>query len=298
MVDQKIILGAGIVIVLIVGYIALSFASLEYNEYGLDYSDIWKEVDKNYYTGGIHFLGFQHSFIKFPKSVITIDFTDDDDGDRGIIESRTSDGLEVFLEISYQYELKPAKLYDLYMEYGENYEDVMIRLAVDTINKVSNKYTAYNFFNNRTIIGEVMEDELDNVLESSMYCLIKFFQLKTVDLPDDFEDAIQLTEVKKQDIEKAKAEMAKVEVEIETKLQLAEQNKKIILNNANGEVNKIISNNQAHVDAYNNTETLVIEGLSNMKTLASMSNDDILSYLKSSIIENYSGDNLIIALED
>ena len=36
-------------------------------------------------------------------------------------------------------------------------------------------------------------------------------------MPDKFEDAIQLTEVKKQDIQKALAEKNKTEVEFETK---------------------------------------------------------------------------------
>jgi hypothetical protein len=37
-----------------------------------------------------------------------------------------------------------------------------------------------------------------------------------VDLPDTFENAIQLSEVKKQEIKKAEAERSKTEVEINT----------------------------------------------------------------------------------
>ena len=298
MVDQKILIAAGVVVALIIAYIALSFSSLEYNEYGLDYSGIWKEVDTEFYTGGIHFIGFQHSFIKFPKSVITIDFSDSSSADHDIIESRTLDGLEVNLEISFQYELQPKKLYKLYMDYGEQYEEVMIKIVMDSINKVSNTYTAYNFFTDRAVISEDMEEEVELALNTTMHTVIKFFQLKNVDLPNSFEDAIQLTEVKKQDIDKAEAERSKVLVEIETRLQLAEQNTLIILNHATGVVNTITSQNTAHVNAYNFTEQNIVDGYTNLKVDANLSNPGLLEYIKADIIQNYEGDNLIISLSD
>jgi regulator of protease activity HflC (stomatin/prohibitin superfamily) len=297
MVDTKICLGvSGGIIALIVGYLALSFSSLEYNEYGLDYSSIWKEVDTAVYTGGIHFLGFQHSFIKFPKAVQTIEFSDSSSDSR-TIESRTSDGLEVNLQISFQYELQAHNLYTLYMHYGEDYKKTMIQVAIDTINKVSNNYTAYGFFLNRTEIGNVMESQMNNVLNSTLYSSIRFFQLKDVDLPDDFENAIQMTEVKKQDIEKAKAEKSKVEVEIETKLQKAQQNVQIILNQAQGQANSITSANQADVKSYNYTEWNIVEGYANLKIEANITNQGLLDYIKSTIIDNYQGDHLVISLD-
>ena len=46
---------------------------------------------------------------------------------------------------------------------------------------------------------------------------VVFFQLRSVDLPNKYEDAIELTEVTKQDINKAKAERARANVEQRTK---------------------------------------------------------------------------------
>jgi len=53
---------------------------------------------------GIHFLGIGHSFIKFPKNVQMVDFSKDRYADRPPLKSRTFDGLEVILEISFQFE--------------------------------------------------------------------------------------------------------------------------------------------------------------------------------------------------
>lgn len=183
------------------------------------------------------------------------------------------------------------------MNYGENYQDYMINIAIDTVNKVSNNYTAYNFFLNRTEIGNQMQDQLNTALNSSLHALVKFFQLQNVDLPDEFENAIQQTEVKKQDIEKAKAEQNKVNVEIETRLQKAEQNKYIILNKAYGIANSTISANLANVLAYNNTQWGIIDGYVNLKIQASLNNSGLLNYIKSTIIENYQGSHLIISLD-
>ena len=292
--NQSTLIAAGTVVLVIVVYLFSSFSSLELNEYGLDYSGIFKSVDKEPYTSGIHFLGFQHSFIRFPKSVQTVDFTKG--GDAGIIESRTQDGLEVLLEISFQYELEVTKIYDLYMNFDTNYQTNLILISIDVINKVSNNYTAYDFFIVRNEISSIMEQSLARKLRSDMGIGIKFFQLKDVDLPDSFEDAIQATEVKKQDIEKAKAEKSKVVVEIETKLQKAKQNQEIIMNRAYGEANRTTLNNYATVKSFNVTERSITEGLKDLKSTAEFDNPQLLNYIKSKIIENYKGNHMIISI--
>ena len=69
------------------------FSSLQPNEYGLDYSGISKTVNSDPYEAGLHFLGVGHQFYKYPKTVITIDFSEE--SNQPSIHSRTSDGLEV-----------------------------------------------------------------------------------------------------------------------------------------------------------------------------------------------------------
>lgn len=60
-------------------------------------------MDRKAYIGGIHFLGVGHSFIKYPKTVQTIEFSNERTANGPSIGSRTNDGLEVILEISFQY---------------------------------------------------------------------------------------------------------------------------------------------------------------------------------------------------
>jgi len=61
------------------------------------------------------------------------------------------------------------------------------------------------------------------------YSYIQFLQLRSVDLPNAFEDAIQESEVKKQDIKKAEAELNKVKVEVDTRIKSAEFQKNVTI---------------------------------------------------------------------
>jgi hypothetical protein len=61
------------------------------------------------------------------------------------------------------------------------------------------------------------------------YSYIQFLQLRSVDLPNPFEDAIQESEVKKQDIKKAEAELNKVRVEVDTRIKSAEFQKNVTI---------------------------------------------------------------------
>lgn len=54
-----------------------------------------------------------------------------------------------------------------------------------------------------------MLSQLNERLQRDVFVEVVFFQLKSVNLPDDYENAIQATEVTKQGILKAKAEKLK-----------------------------------------------------------------------------------------
>jgi hypothetical protein len=110
---------------------------------------------------GFHFLGIGHSFLKFPKSVITIDFSSDKGADYPPLNSRTSDGLQVTLSISFQFTLTSAKLYEIYMKFSEDYKNIFETIAIDVLSGNATEYSAYNFFMNRSLIGNNMQQTLN-----------------------------------------------------------------------------------------------------------------------------------------
>lgn len=80
--------------------------------------------------------------------------------------------------------------------------------------------------------GRIKEDfqiTLDKYFSEICYSNIQFLQLRSVDLPDLFEQSIQVSEVMKQDIQKAQAELSKVKIEMDTKIKAAEFQKNVAI---------------------------------------------------------------------
>ena len=48
-----------------------------------------------------------------------------------------------------------------------------------------------------------MQNKLNKTFAEECFSTVDYYQLKSIDLPDEYEKAIQETEVKKQDIHKA-----------------------------------------------------------------------------------------------
>ena len=121
-------------------------------------------------------------------------------------------------------------------------------------------------------------------------------QLRSVDLPNAFENAIQETEVKKQDINIAKAEQKKVSVEVDTLIKSALFQKNVTINLAEGEAQSILQSNQATVDAYNQVQTSQTQAYSNLKNKLSMKNEDLLKMIKTQVIRDYNGNNMALSV--
>ena len=275
----------------------LGFSSLEATEFGLDYSWLSKTISPNVFSNGLYFIGIGHSFIKFPKNVQTIEFAVGRNSNRPAIESRTSDGLEVTLEISFQYILQPENLYQLYVKYGDNYKQVVQNVAIDILTQEATGYTAYNFFTERGKIKDDFQQHLNHKLNSTCFANVQYLQLRNVDLPNLFEQAIQESEVKKQDIMKATAELNKMKIETDTLKKSAVIAKNATVNMAEGEAEALLKQTDANIKSMTKVQNTQTEAYSKLKTALSMSNGSLLNLLKAKLITNYQGNDLVLNLK-
>ena len=271
--------------------IIFGFASLEATEFGLNYSWISKNISPNIKENGLYFIGIGHSFIKFPKTVQTIEFSKQKTANKGPIQSRTSDGLEVTLEISFQYVLTKDKIYELYNKYGSNYNYIFQNIAVHTLTEEATKYTAYNFFMDRGKIKDDFQNELNEIFQQLCYSTIVFLQLRSVDLPSLFEESIQESEVKKQDILRAKAEQNKIMIEVDTKIKAAEYQKDVVINMAEGEAEAIYKQNKADVESLMKMQETQVNVYKNLKNTLGLDNNKLLNLMKSKLIKGYNGED-------
>jgi hypothetical protein len=123
--DLSFLSGACLVFVIIPAaiLIALSFATLEPVEYGLNFNAITMSVENiTYSVAGLYFLGFGHWFVRYPRIIQTIEFSAT--GADHLLHTRTSDGLPLTLGLSFQYRYIPEHLYELYLTYKGLHHDV------------------------------------------------------------------------------------------------------------------------------------------------------------------------------
>jgi len=274
----------------------LSFDSLEYQEYGLNYSRISETVEKKPYTSGRYYLGIANHFIKFPRMVNSVLFTDDNDNTRQgpALQSRTKDGLNVRLEVSFQYRLQFDKVYDLYKTLGQDYEPTFLRMAIEQLATAATDHSAHFFFTNRTSIGAVMHDRLTKHFEERGFSEVPFFQLRTVHLPAEFEEAIRETQVKQQDIQIATLEQKTKTVTFKTKVLQAEQNVKVMVNEAEAEASSIQASNRAYCQQFQVTQDLQTSALVELARSAGWSSQQLLEYMRIRALRDHPGNRSLI----
>lgn len=85
-----------------------------------------------------------------------------------------------------------------------------------------------------------MKTDLKNAVAKQTYHDVEFFQLRSLNLPDAFEDEIKNTEVKGQDINTANAELLRDQVQFTTSVEVAKLAINSTVETAYGEANKTI----------------------------------------------------------
>ena len=142
--------------------------------------------------------------------------------------------------------------------------------------------------------GKIKDDfqsELDKIFQNLCYSNIQFLQLRSVDLPNLFEASIQESEVKKQDIQKAKAEQNKILIEVDTQIKAAEFQKNVIINKAEGEAEAIFKQNKADVESLMKMQETQVGVYKTIKETLNLTNERLLNLMKSKLIKGYSGED-------
>jgi len=265
---------------------------------GLNYGWISETIEDKTYGSGRWYLGLGNHFIKFPKMVKSIFFIDDPSGatQGPALQSRTKDGLNVRLEVSFQYRLKPDDLFNMYSMLGHKYEQTFIRMAIEQLTTAATLHNAHYFFTNRSTISQEMHSMLDDHFQSHASSEVPFFQLRTVHLPDEFEDAIKETQVKQQEIQIATLEQKTNRVSYETTVLQAEQAVKVLQNQAAGEAASIMAQNEAYCQQYKITQSLQSDALQRLMKAAGWDAKQLLEYLRIRAVREHPAERTTIRL--
>lgn len=279
----------------------LSFDTVEYQEIGLNYSWVSEIIEEQTYSHGRYYLGLGNHFIKFPRVVSNFYFGDEyvpqaDVVSGPALQSRTRDGLMVNIEVSFQYKFMPDKIFQFYQTFGDDYIATFQRMAIETLTIETTRHAAHDFFHKRTVLSDRMHHELDRRFKTEGFAEVPFFQLRTVALPKEFEDAIQDTQVKEQEIKVARAQQDQNRINYETRVLQADQQVKVLHQKAEGEAASIFNQNDAYCRQYSMTQTLQAEALRDVAKAASFSPEQLLEYVRIRAVREHPSENTVLRL--
>jgi hypothetical protein len=245
----------------------LSFKALDQGRYALKLNWHTQEIsDDTVVEPGMYYLGIGNMFVEFPSTMQTMYFIRgdrgvDEDEDhpsilRGPLRARSSDGLEMIVSVSFQWQLSAKSLRPLYDILGGGtletslYRDEFVRFARAAIVKSCANFAADKFFTNRTLITGDMLQKVRAEFEQPAIGLdltIRGLQLREVDLPDDYDDEIVRTQEQMQEVEVALAERREQTIVMQKELMVAEERVKQYKQTSLGNAEKTRLQNNAVV---------------------------------------------------
>jgi len=168
----------GIIAIVSIILISLSFSYVEYNELAFKKNKTTNEVDNSQvYTNGRYFWGVGYSAFTFPSTAITESFTDDG---KGALSIFTEAGLSVKIECSFQYRLIPEELADLFDRYGISYGQQVVNIARSILKNVAPGFTTEQYYSQRKQISETFKAALTKNLHDQAHVEVLFFQLRKI----------------------------------------------------------------------------------------------------------------------
>jgi len=273
---KKTILIVALIGVIITGLslFGTSFKTIDYNEYGLKQNQITKHIDTDVYEEGLHFIGFWNDFIRFPSTYITVEFTPSSRADDIPISVQTKNGLLVHVDVSFQFRLRKAELLNLYSEYGTAYKFYVQAVARSALREVVGNYNAETLYANRSAVISSMASALYGSINTIVE--VGEFQLRHIEFPESFENAVEAYEVWRIEVEIAQLEQQAEIIRQQTLTLVAEFT-----------ANRTIIEYQGIADA-----------LDTLRTSLNMTVDDMLTYLWIQTIREHDQAYLFIGLSD
>lgn len=226
-------------LILIILFFPCTVTQLGQFKYGLVKNTITGivDLDQVFYPGR-YWIGFWKTFIEFPSTLNTIEFSDESP-EKGVkqlsvLSARDRDGKQLYLDISVQYRLRPEQLGKIYKDMTILYEDVYISDLRDKLAKAAQKFGGAQFWENFAEVQAEMFESCQVHLQDR-HAICWGLQLWGVKVNKDWEDRLILTQVKTQQAKTAVWDKAAGLYRAETKKNLAQYTKDIIIERSRGE---------------------------------------------------------------
>ncbi len=256
-----------------------SYEKIEENQMGLLRNSFTGKVDTTtVYESGLHMVGLTGEFILFPKTIETILYKNGEGSDSGHLTITSFDGIDISLEISFDYKLIPSQIGDLYTNYTENYEARYVQKGRSVLRDVASTFKSTEFIQNRTMIGNVMADNLSEAF-TTFYAHVFNFNLRDIQLPENIVagwESIQLEILKQQ--EELEANQTAI-IKGQTEKYLTELAAELAIIEAENDAEVLLINIQAQTEAVNITLTIEADALAELAATMGFNSTEMLDYL-------------------
>lgn len=265
---------------LVVFVIISGFASLDPTQMALKYNWVTKRLDKEVRVDpGFGYIGPWNTLIRYPKTLQTITY---DNRHRDLLDGRTKDGLPLILGLSFQFQLQPAELYELYTEYEADYGDykAMFKLmGIHILTEMATNYTAYQFFNDKQKIALEMMFNMNRYFTKYLHATVESLQINEDDLPGPFTDMILMAATMKQNISKTQKNLGAQVIQMQTSVKIAEAQANVTIQKAIGQSSAIEQNGKADAAVISSFVESELDAYSKIKEKLGLKGNDLLKYI-------------------
>ena len=186
-------------------------------------------------------------------------------------ESSTKDMQTVNVSIAVNYNVNKETANSLYQEIGLNYEEIIIKPAMlESIKASMAQYTAEELITKRSEVSEKIKETLISKM-SNKYFTISGFNTTNINFSDAYNQAIEKKAVAQQEVETAKANLEKQQIQNQQRISVAETDAKVMeLQNSKITENtlrlKELENQEKFINKWNGAmpSTMLSDGMSTM----------------------------------
>lgn len=260
--------------------VGMSLKRVSTTEYGISYSKYSKQLSDASNSGGLFVGPPGFRFIKFPSLYITADLPES--------TCVSKDGLRVKYLVTFQYQMPEKWLLPAILKYRdfEGWVRVVEFAGNSAVQHACSLFSISNFQNKRGVIQSKMEERLGLKLEGvdgtgsdGVFAKAISLQLKNVDLPNEYRDAVSEKQQAEEDIALAKNQRVQETTKASTELLSAREESKKIDNTAVIEAELLLTEANLKAEEINFTYQTEAEVLTDVRANLNLTTEGVLAYM-------------------
>lgn len=210
--QNKILIILGVILILIFILILSSFTTIPTGYVGI--KTRFGEVQESVVNEGLNLK------LPFIEKIVKIDCRTQLFENENLFETSTKD-LQIVrdLSIAVNYNVNKDTANKLYQQVGEDYKNIIISPAIqESVKAAFSQFTAEELTTNRSEVSKLIKEDLSNRLITNGINVLEV-SIKDFNFSEQYNKAVEEKAIAQQNVEKAKAELEKAQVENQKKIE-------------------------------------------------------------------------------